>query len=281
MIKNYIKIAWRNLWKSKGYSFINISGLAIGIAASLIILLFVFYERSFDNFHSKNIYRLNEVQKFEGMLSSQKVALSMFPMGPTLKSEFPEIKNFTRLSWRQKYPLTYGEKQVYFPQMLFVDSTFLQLFDFKLVKGNPATMLQKPNSVVLTKSRAEKMFGKEEALGKTLTHYAGDTTSFVVTGILEDVPQNSQIQFDGLFSFSTIYQPNWKDNWGGNWLNTYVELSPGTDVAALEKQFPGYLKKYMSPGGRLEILRIVPLAVAGCTCQCHRYRIGLCQLPEI
>ena len=98
MIKNYFKTAWRNLWKNKTYSFINITGLAIGMAACILILLFVFYERSFDNFHTKNIYRLNEVQKFEGMVSSQKVALSMFPMGPTLKEDFPEIKNFTRIN---------------------------------------------------------------------------------------------------------------------------------------------------------------------------------------
>src|SRR6266404_6602690 len=98
MLKNYFKIAWRNLWKNKVFSAINIVGLAIGMAACTTIMLFVFYERSVDNFHTKNIYRLNEVQKFEGMVSSQKVALSMFPMGPTLKNEFPGIKNFTRVS---------------------------------------------------------------------------------------------------------------------------------------------------------------------------------------
>src|SRR6266516_3871206 len=97
MIKNYFKIAWRNLWKNKVYSAINIAGLSIGMAACIVILLFVFYERSFDRFLSKNIYRLNEVQKFEGMVASQKVALSMFPMGPTLKNEFPEVNNFTRI----------------------------------------------------------------------------------------------------------------------------------------------------------------------------------------
>ncbi len=90
MFKNYLKSAWRNLWKNKAFSAINIIGLAIGMAACIVIMLFVFYEKSFDNFHSKNIYRLNEVQKFEGMVASQKVALSMFPMGPALKNEFPK-----------------------------------------------------------------------------------------------------------------------------------------------------------------------------------------------
>src|SRR5690348_12982718 len=103
MFRNYFKTALRNLWKNKAYSSINIVGLAIGMAACIVIMLFVSYEKSFDNFQSKNIFRLNEVQKFEGMVSFQKVALSMFPMGPTLKKEFPEIRNFTRIHWEDKY----------------------------------------------------------------------------------------------------------------------------------------------------------------------------------
>src|SRR5881392_2438560 len=97
MLKNYFKIAWRNLWKNKVYSSINIARLAIGMAACIIILLFVSYEKSFDNFHKKNMYRLNEVQKFEGMVAAQKVALTMFPMAPTLKQEFPQIKGYARI----------------------------------------------------------------------------------------------------------------------------------------------------------------------------------------
>src|SRR6187200_1035350 len=139
MIKNYFKTAWRNLWKNKVYSTINVIGLSVGMAACIAILLFVFYERSFDKFHTKNIYRLNEVQKFEGMVASQKVALTMFPMAPTLKNEFPEIKNFSRLSWTSKIQMNYGDKKFYIPELFFTDSTFLQLFDFKLVKGNRAT----------------------------------------------------------------------------------------------------------------------------------------------
>src|SRR6478752_4942237 len=107
MIKNYIKTAWRNIWKSKVFSAINIFGLAVGMAACIVIVLFVYYEKSFDSMHTKNIYRVNEVQKFEGMAASQKVALSMFPMGPTLKNEFPEIKNFTRINWNEKVQVSY------------------------------------------------------------------------------------------------------------------------------------------------------------------------------
>src|SRR6195952_6159173 len=130
MLKNYFKTAWRNLRKNKTYSIINIAGLAIGMAACIVIMLFVFYERSFDRFHTKNIYRLNEVQKFPGMVSSQKVALSMFPMGPTLKNDFPEILKYTRISWWEKPLCKYGEKAVYLPMTFRVDSAFLDIFDF-------------------------------------------------------------------------------------------------------------------------------------------------------
>ncbi|MEO8765386.1 MAG: ABC transporter permease [Ginsengibacter sp.] len=249
MIKNYFKTALRNLLKNKTFSAINIIGLAIGMAVCIIIMLFVFYEESFDNFHTKNIYRLNEVQKFEGMVAAQKVALSMFPMGPTLREEFPEIKNFTRINGAGKMPLNYGEKKVYIKQVLFVDSTFLNIFDFSLIKGDRRTVLEKRNSIVLTRATAEKIFGKEDPIGKTLKNYGRDTTAIVVTGILENVPANSQMQFDALIPFSTVYHPDWLDNWGGNWLNTYLELAPNTNVAALEKKFPNYLKKHMKEGG--------------------------------
>ena len=248
MFKNYLKTAWRNLWKHKSFSAINIIGLSIGLAACIVIMMFVYYERSFDDFHSKNIYRLNEVQKFEGMVSSQKVALSMFPMGSTLQHDFPEIRNFTRVHWTGKYQMTFGEKRIYFHESFFVDSTFLQLFDFKLLKGDRNTVLEKPNSVVLTQASAEKLFGSQDPIGKTIKHYGDDTTSFIVRGVLQNVPQNSQMQFDALYSFSSVYQPWMFDAWGGNWLNTYLELAPNTNVAALEKKFPAYLKSHMKQG---------------------------------
>ena len=247
MFKNYFKTAWRNLWKNKVYSAINVIGLSIGMAACIAILIFVSYERSFDNFHTKNIYRLNEVQKFEGMVAAQKVALSMYPMGPTLRAEFPEVENFTRINAAGNTPLDYGDKRVYIKRVCFVDSTFLSIFDFKLLQGDRNTALEKPNSIVLTKEMAENFFGKENPIGKRLTSYRrNDTTELLVTGVLENVPQNSQLQFNALIPFRTIENPDWMNNWGGNWLNTYLELAPNTDIAALEKKFPAYLKRHMT-----------------------------------
>lgn len=261
MIRNYLKIAFRNLFKNKAFSAINILGLAIGMAACIVIMLFVTYEKSFDEQHSRNVYRLAEVQKFEGMTKPQNVALSMYPMGPTLTADFPEIKNFTRVRQASKLDLTYGDKRIFFPSIFYVDSTFLQLFDFELVNGNRSTVLEKPRSMVLTEESAGKLFGKENPVGKTVTKYVGDTITYTVTGVMKDIPENSHLQFDGLASLSTIAGPRNMENWGGNWLVTYLELEKGTDIAALEKKFPAYLQKYMasSEGWKFYELFLQPL----------------------
>jgi putative ABC transport system permease protein len=245
MIKNYLKIAWRNIWKNKVFSAINIIGLSVGMAACIVIMLFVSYEKSFDNFHTKNIYRLNEVQTIGAEGATQKVALSMFPMGPTLKQEFPEIKNFTRIHWSEKYQLTEDNKRIFLPEVFFVDSTFLKIFDFKVIRGDRQTALLKPHTALLTEETAKKLFGDVDPIGKRITHYGDDTVTFAVTGIIANPPKNSQLQFDALFSFSSIYKPWMFTNWGGNWLNTYFELTPGTNAAVLDKKFPAYLKRHL------------------------------------
>lgn len=248
MIKNYFKIAWRNLWKNKISSVINIVGLAVGMAACIVILLFVSFEKSFDNFHADNIYRLNEVQKFPGMVASQKVGLSMYPMAPSLKSEYPEVKDYTRVKWDAKYQLTYNDQRVFVPQVFAVDSTFLKIFNFKVLKGDAQSAVEKPNSIAITQETAEKLFGKEEPIGKIINHYGGDTLKFTVTAVMANVPKNSQLQFDALFSLSGIHQ-QWMDGWGGNWLNTYVKLAPGINISAFEKKMPGFLNKHMKGDG--------------------------------
>jgi len=245
MIKNYLKVAWRNLWKNKVFSAINIIGLAVGMAACIVIMLFVHYEKSFDNFQPDHIYRLNEVQTIGSQGATQKVALSMFPMGPTMHQEFPEIKSFTRVHWTDKYQMTQKEKKIFLTQSYFVDSAFLKIFNFPVIKGDKLTGLLKPHSAMLTEETAKKLFGDEDPIGKTITHYSNDTTSFVVTGILANVPKNSQLQFDALFSFNTVYRPDDMKNWGGNWLDTYFVLAPGTNQAAMEAKFPAYLKRHL------------------------------------
>src|SRR5579862_322505 len=248
MIRNYLNVAWRNLWKNKVFSAINIIGLAVGIAACIVIMLFVHYEKSFDNFQPDHIYRLNEVQTIGSEGATQKVALSMFPMGPTMQQEFPEIKKFTRVHWTDKYELTEKEKRMFLSQTFFVDSTFLKIFNFKVIEGDRENGLLRPHSAMITEETSKKLFGNEDPIGKTITHYGGDTITFTVTGVLADVPKNSQLQFDALFSFNTIIDTGMIKNWGGNWLDTYFELVPGARQAALEAKFPAYLKRHLQQG---------------------------------
>ncbi|OQP47886.1 ABC transporter permease [Niastella populi] len=250
MIRNYIKIAWRNLWKNLFFSSLNIFGLATGMAACIVIMIFVNYERSFDDFHTKNIYRLNEVQNFPGAVAPQQVALSMYPMGPEMKKEYPEILDFVRLNAMENMDLNVGDKKIVFPKILCADSNFLQLFDFKLLKGNRKSVLQKPNSIVLTEKSAKLLFGNENPIGQTVSRIERDTIIFQVTGVLADIPQTSHLQFDGVFSFSTIARPDFMNNWGDNWLVTYFELAPKTNTANLEKKFPAFLGKHMSEDNR-------------------------------
>ncbi len=246
MLQNYLRVAFRNLAKNKVYSFINIAGLAIGMAACLSMLVFVAHERSFDLFHSKNLYRLNEVQQFEGMVAAQKVALSMYPMGPTLKTEFPEVKNFARIRSNRNVPMEYGTHRIFLDQILVADSSFLNMFDFPLVKGDRASVLAGPKSVILTEETARKFFRDEDPIGKSITYYGRDTLLLQVTGVLKNVPKNSHLQFDAVLPFHAVARPEWINNWGSNWLRTYLELAPGADMAALERKFLDYLKKYLA-----------------------------------
>jgi len=255
MFKNYIKLALRNLWKNKIFSGINIIGLSLGMAVCITILLFVQYEKSFDSFHTKNIYRLNEFITWEGMVQPQTVPLSMYPMGATLKSDFPEVKNTTHFRLDENVSLRYKEQKIFFKRAFLADSSFFELFDFKLLKGDLKEALRSPKSVVLTAESAEKLFGKEEALGKTVsTNNSMDTTYYTVTGIVS-VPKNSHLQFEALYSINTFVESHRMNQWGINGMVTYLQLNPNTNIKALEKKFPAYLKKYMITKGYRLVLQ--------------------------
>ncbi|MBC7919780.1 MAG: ABC transporter permease [Ferruginibacter sp.] len=278
MLRNYFKIAFRNLWRHRVYSAINVFGLAIGGAACLLIMLFVGYERSFDGLHRKNVYRLDEVQQWEGMVAPQNVALSMPPMGPLLKNDYPSVLNYARVFANEKVPLRYGNQRVYIPKIFWADAGFLQLFDFELRDGDRATALKQPGSAVLTEETARKLFGEANPVGKTLVKYGNDTLSLKVTGVLKNVPPNSHLQFDGLFSMSTVEKPDWLKSWGSNWMVTYLQLADNTDVAALERKFPAFLRKYMDEDGAkgyrlfLQPLREVHAGSVDITHDYHNFR---------
>lgn len=274
MWKNYLKIAFRNIRKNKLFSFLNIAGLSIGMAVCILIMLFVNYERDFDSIHTKNIYRLDEVQNWPGMVAPQKVALSMYPMGPTLQEEFPEISNFTRIRRGGELRFKNQEKEGMLTDTFWADSSFFQLFDFKLVEGNPSTALSEPYSMVLTEKSAEKIFGEESPIGKFLTLSEQDTISYTVTAVLENIPENSHLKFEALTSFSSYVGPQAMENWGGNWLTTYLELGEESDIEEMESKFPAFLVSHMGEegaGGYELFLQPLPEVHAGSTDITHDY----------
>ncbi len=246
MISNYFAIALRNIRQNPLYAFINVFSLAIGLACCLVIYLFIADERSFDAWHTKqeNIYRLDEIQNFTGT-NVQHVALSMPGMGPNMQIDFPEVKTFTRYRSWGRQSIKKGETNFLVDDVVAVDSTFLDIFDFELMSGNRATALDEPNTLLLTEETALKFFKTtEEALGNSLTL---NEQEYKVTGILKKVPENSHLQFNALVSLTTITRtnPQYNDQWGGNSLNTYLVLEPNADSKALEGKFPAFMRKHM------------------------------------
>ncbi len=242
MLKNYFKIAWRNLSKNKLNSFINILGLSVGVTVCLLIIFFIKYENRWDQMHTKSdlIYRVNEVQDFPGS-SIIKVGFTMFPMGPAIKEDFPQVENFTRLFPSSQKLISNSDKKLVFTQAFWADQSFFDIFNFNSVDGNIKSALSEPNTAVLTETAAKKIFGTSNVVGKT---FLRDTTPFKVNAIIKDVPENSHMQFDALFSIITI-NDDYIENWGENNTLTYLLLKQGANPADLEARFPAFLAKHL------------------------------------
>jgi putative ABC transport system permease protein len=246
MLKNYLLIALRNAWRNKGYTLINLLGLAIGIASSIIILLFVVDEWSFDrhNENFRNIYRICIRGKIQG--NEVEAALSNAPMGATLKSDFPEVIEFTRLFTFDGDPVvTYGDKVFIEENFIYVDSTFFNVFTAPVRYGDPATMLSRPHTIVLTEETAKKYFGEMDPVGQLLK-VGQEEIEYEVTGVVKGFPQNSHFRFDMLASMTSIYISD-ETQWLGNNNYTYLLLQDGFDPAVLESKFPQLLAEHMGP----------------------------------
>jgi len=246
MLKNYFAIAIRNIRQNKVYAFINIFSLAIGLAACLVIYLFISDEKSFDSFHSKkdNIYRLDEVQSFPGT-NEQHVALTMPGMGPAFLRDFPEVKSYVRLWTRGQQLMIKDDNRILVDKVFIVDSTFFQFFDFPLLEGDSKTALNQPNTLLLTEKTALKFFvSTSEAMNSTLTW---DNKEFKITGILKDAPENTHIKFEALISMTTFSstQKDFNDRWGGNFMQTYLWLQPNADLKSMESKYPKFLSSHM------------------------------------
>jgi putative ABC transport system permease protein len=238
MIKNYLKVAWRNLIRNKGLSLINIVGLAIGMAFAILIGLWIQFELSFDKFHA-NRDRIAVVEK-NTLFNNQKntqIAIPL-PLYTELKTNFPEVKRASRMDWNNSHSIIAGDKKLN-KHCSHVDPDFLQMFSFEFIEGNSKTALNDINSCVLTQSLAETLFPKGEAMGKTIR--VDNKYDKKVTGILKDPPINSTIGFDYLapFEFKIQNESFVKENltnWGNNFLKTVVEIKEGVSMEAFSKK---------------------------------------------
>jgi len=230
MLRNYLKIALRNLLRQKAFSFINISGLAIGMACSILILLWVQHESSYDRFHQNadNLYRvtasLAELDVHAGSTPT--------PLAYAMVTEIPEIRNSVRISPLHSGLLQVGDRVFEEKNILFVDSTFLKIFSFPLIAGDPETALYNPEGILITEEMARKYFGDEDPLGKTIRK--DQTDDFTVTGVFANVPENSHIQFDFVqpMAFLARTERDLKENiWDNFNFFTYVELSETADAS--------------------------------------------------
>ena len=242
MIKNYLKVAWRNLAKNKVFSLINILGLTIGITVCMMIFLFIMNEFSFDKFHKQgeNIYRV--MRGYDK--TKNKVPYLSGPYATALLNDFPgEIKKAVRVMTSNELisfgNTSFNEKKVY-----IADPDFFSLFSFPLLRGNASAVLKEPGSVVLTEKTAKKYFGSiDKAMGKVVE--MNKNRQLKVTGIAKNVPSNSHLDFDLVIPLSNYYNEPWFNVWINNNNFTYVLLDEKSSKAKLEKQFPQFMQKYM------------------------------------
>ncbi|MEX0845020.1 MAG: ABC transporter permease, partial [Balneolaceae bacterium] len=272
MLKNYFKIAIRNLLKKKVYSLINILGLAIGLATSLLIVLYVINEQSYDDFHenSDRIFRVIQTMTSETRIEEQ--ASSPFPLGPTLDAEFPDqIRKSVRFYNLQEANHTFlnREDDISFREsnFYFVDSTFFDVFSAELIQGNPDEALKNPHSLVITEKLAVKYFGDENPVGQMLS-FKG-VKNLTVTGVMKAWPKESHMKIDLVASFSSlndifVNSPDYDKSWFWNPVWTYVLLEDGVDAAELENQFATLQEKYYYaysgwPAGETIKLKLQPI----------------------
>lgn len=244
MIKNYFKIALRNLWKHKVFSFINVTGLSIGITACFFIFMYVGFELSYDNMHSKadRIYRL--VTDIKTPTETINTGVTAWPFAPNIKADFPEVESFVRISGGS-FLVRRGNVKFQEERSAFADSSFFKVFDFKLIKGDPKTALSEIATIVFSESAAKKYFGNTDPVGQTVL-LTGDAIPAKVTGVMKDIPENSQIKADMLISMVSLTQKFNKglDNqWGNFGASSYLLLKPGTNPKRLEAQLPAFLER--------------------------------------
>jgi ABC-type antimicrobial peptide transport system permease subunit len=238
MIENYLKVAWRNLLRNKGLSFINIAGLAIGMAFAMLIGLWIQYEISFDKFHA-NVDRIALVRKNTFFNNERNTQVSVpLPLFAELKTNYPEVKRATRMDWGGTHSIMLRNNK-FNKHGLYVDPDFLGMFTFPLVSGDSKTALTDLNSIIVTESMANTLFGAEDPIGKMIR--LDNKYEVKVSGVIKDVPKNSSISFDFLAPYEFKIQneqfiANNRTNWGNNFLMTALEVKEGVSMSGFSRK---------------------------------------------
>jgi len=242
LLPNFLKITVRNFRKNKGYSFINIAGLGIGLACCILIFTYVLDELSYDRFHKNadRIYRVTTEINPPQSDQIQKLSTVGWPVGRALENNYPGVEKAAYIRSYPEYSIKH-EGQYFFENMIYADQAFLELFSFPLLKGNPDNALSAPYSIILTEDLKQKYFGDQPALGKELI--LRDSLAFTITGIVENVPKNSHIQFDMLVSFATLEAQNPQISGNSGWMNlnmnNYILLNEEADTNTLKESVSG------------------------------------------
>ncbi|MGE5796256.1 MAG: ABC transporter permease [Ignavibacteria bacterium] len=245
MLKSYFKIAFRNLIRFKAYSLINIFGLAIGIAACIIILLFVTDEVSFDKHNEKaeRIYRVHTRGKLLG--NELNMAVSPAPLGETMVNDFPEVTASARIFYTPNMLIRYKDNVFNETRFFWADSSILDIFTIRFIQGDPKTALDQPHTVILTESLTEKYFGNEDPMDKIIN--MEDGTPYTIKGVIENCPPNSHFRYDMFASLSSWGGNERNDFWVSNNFYTYILLKEGTSATGLQKKLPEFARKYAGP----------------------------------
>ncbi|WP_282018445.1 ABC transporter permease [Salegentibacter mishustinae] len=245
MIRNYLKTGWRNIIKNKGTYSLNIIGLALGIASVIMIMLYVLDELSYDRFNEKADRMVRVVFKAEVNGEQMKEAVVMAPVAQILKNDLPEVTKATRLAKSYNNRLEYNGTYHGQSDLGYVDPNFFQVFTLPIINGNKNTPLDKPNSVVISESLADNIFGKNDPIGKTITVTNRDEQLYV-TGVMKDIPKNSHFYFDLLVS-TLGYEQAQKTSWMESDFFTYLVLKEDAEIAQVEAKLPAITKKNMGP----------------------------------
>ncbi len=251
MFRNYFVIAIRNLLKNKGFTFINISGLAVGMACAILIMLWVESELTFDGFHENRdrIYEAWNRDSFSGELQCWSVTPKV--LAKYIREDFPEVQDVVRVDWGANYLFSYKDKRIKEDGNI-VDSGFFNMFTFKLLKGDKKTALNGSYNIVLSESFAKKIFGNEDPMGKILKVENSD--NFTVTGIMEDAPDNTRFKYKYLIPWSYArLKGNDDENWGNNSTRSYVLLKPNASIESLQTKFKDIRKKHDNEAGTGEM----------------------------